>query len=171
MAKESASKFNPLVKLEAHHANIKDPQFNLDFFQSFTLVFNALDNLDARRYVNRMCLAAGVPLIESGTTGFNGQVQIIQKVGFENMTYHNEAYYHREKRNAMIVPLKRHQRPFLFVPSEAHQAYPYIVSYGQKAIFSLKYLGQVRTRRQNLIIRRILRTLKKLRSFVKNQMP
>ena len=28
-----------------------------------------------------MCLAANVPLIESGTTGFNGQVQVIMKVG------------------------------------------------------------------------------------------
>ena len=27
-----------------------------------------------------MCLAADVPLIESGTTGFNGQVQVIKKV-------------------------------------------------------------------------------------------
>jgi ubiquitin-like 1-activating enzyme E1 B len=29
--------------------------------------------------VNKMCLAADVPLIESGTTGFNGQVQVIKK--------------------------------------------------------------------------------------------
>lgn len=43
------------------------------------MVFNALDNLDARRHVNKMCLAADVPLIESGTTGFNGQVQVIKK--------------------------------------------------------------------------------------------
>jgi hypothetical protein len=28
-----------------------------------------------------MCLAADVPLVESGTTGFNGQVQVIKKVG------------------------------------------------------------------------------------------
>lgn len=42
-------------------------------------MFNALDNLDARRHVNKMCLAADVPLIESGTTGFNGQVQPIKK--------------------------------------------------------------------------------------------
>jgi molybdopterin/thiamine biosynthesis adenylyltransferase len=27
-----------------------------------------------------MCLATDVPLIESGTTGFNGQVQVIRKV-------------------------------------------------------------------------------------------
>ncbi|KAL9127691.1 MAG: hypothetical protein Q9217_003490 [Psora testacea] len=80
VAKESAAKFNPHIKLEAHHANIKDPQFNLDWFQKFDLVFNALDNLDARRHVNKMCLAAEVPLIESGTTGFNGQVQVIVKL-------------------------------------------------------------------------------------------
>lgn len=55
--------------------------FNIDWFQSFSLVFNALDNLEARRHVNKMCLAADVPLIESGTTGFNGQVQVIKKVG------------------------------------------------------------------------------------------
>ncbi|MCJ1256939.1 E1 ubiquitin-activating protein uba2 [Lignoscripta atroalba] len=79
VAKETASKFNPHVKIEAHHANIKDPQFNIDWFQSFEIVFNALDNLEARRHVNKMCLAADVPLVESGTTGFNGQVQVIKK--------------------------------------------------------------------------------------------
>lgn len=79
VAKEAAYRFNPNVKLEAHHANIKDPQFNLEWFKGFTIVFNALDNLEARRHVNKMCLAADVPLIESGTTGFNGQVQVIKK--------------------------------------------------------------------------------------------
>jgi ubiquitin-like 1-activating enzyme E1 B len=79
VAKEAASKFNPSVSLTAHHANIKDPQFNVEWFQSFNLVFNALDNLDARRHTNKMCLAADVPLIESGTMGFNGQVQVIKK--------------------------------------------------------------------------------------------
>ena len=81
VAKDSAAKFNPHIKLEAYHANIKDSHFNVDWFQRFNLVFNALDNLDARRHVNRMCLAAEVPLIESGTTGFDGQVQVIVKVG------------------------------------------------------------------------------------------
>ena len=49
----------------------------MDYFKSFDMVMNALDNLDARRHVNRMCLAAGVPLIESGTSGYIGQVQPI----------------------------------------------------------------------------------------------
>lgn len=79
VAKEAANKFNPKVRLEAHHANIKDAQFNVEWFKGFTMVFNALDNVDARQHVNKMCLAADIPLIESGTTGFNGQVQVIKK--------------------------------------------------------------------------------------------
>lgn len=34
---------------------------------------------DARRHVNKMCLAANIPLIESGTSGYIGQVQPIKK--------------------------------------------------------------------------------------------
>lgn len=79
IAKEAAQRFNPNVKIVAYHANIKDAQFSLQWFKEFRLVFNALDNLEARRHVNRMCLAADAPLIESGTTGFNGQVQVIKK--------------------------------------------------------------------------------------------
>ncbi|KAK7755042.1 E1 ubiquitin-activating protein uba2 [Diatrype stigma] len=79
VAKEAAQKFNPNVKIVAHHANIKDGKFNVEWFRGFKIVFNALDNLEARRHVNRMCLAADIPLIESGTTGFNGQVQVIKK--------------------------------------------------------------------------------------------
>jgi ubiquitin-like 1-activating enzyme E1 B len=59
------------------HANIKEARFGVDFFRQFSLVMNALDNIDARRHVNRLCLAARVPLIESGTAGFLGQAQVI----------------------------------------------------------------------------------------------
>ena len=37
---------------------------------------------DARRHVNKMCVAAGVPLVESGTAGYYGQVQPILKVRY-----------------------------------------------------------------------------------------
>ncbi|KAM3454062.1 hypothetical protein MY3296_003330 [Beauveria thailandica] len=79
VAKEAAERFNPNVRIVAYHANIKDDQFTVAWFRGFTVVFNALDNLEARRHVNKMCLAASVPLIESGTTGFNGQTQVIKK--------------------------------------------------------------------------------------------
>ena len=37
---------------------------------------------DARRHVNKMCMAANVPLVESGTAGYLGQVQPILKVRY-----------------------------------------------------------------------------------------
>lgn len=79
VAKETARQFNPSVNIDAQHGSIFDRQYNVAFFESFDVVFNALDNLAARRHVNKMCLAADVPLIESGTTGFNGNVQAIRK--------------------------------------------------------------------------------------------
>lgn len=79
VAKDAATKFNPNVKIESYHANIKDSQFSRAWFKSFDIVFNALDNIDARKYVNKMCISTDVPLVESGTTGFNGQAFIIKK--------------------------------------------------------------------------------------------
>lgn len=80
VAASVAGAFNPHVTIVPYHGNIKEPQFGFEFFKRFDVVLNALDNLDARRWVNRMCVATGVPLVESGTTGFLGQVQPIVKV-------------------------------------------------------------------------------------------
>ncbi|ORZ10296.1 hypothetical protein BCR41DRAFT_378361 [Lobosporangium transversale] len=79
IARASALTFNPNVNIVSRHQNIKDQEFSVDWFKSFDLVMNALDNLDARRHVNKMCLAANVPLVESGTAGYLGQVTVIQK--------------------------------------------------------------------------------------------
>lgn len=65
-------------KLFAYHGSILDKKtFPLSFFQQFNIIYNALDNLEARFYVNRMCLYLNIPLYESGTTGLKGQVQPI----------------------------------------------------------------------------------------------
>ena len=42
--------------------------------------------LAARNHVNRMCLAADVPLVESGTAGYLGQATVIKKVLIVQMT-------------------------------------------------------------------------------------
>ncbi|KAL0384053.1 UNVERIFIED_CONTAM: SUMO-activating enzyme subunit [Sesamum radiatum] len=76
VARDAVLKFRPNISITPYHANVKDPEFNVDFFKQFNVVLNGLDNLDARRHVNRLCLAAGVPLVESGTTGFLGQVTV-----------------------------------------------------------------------------------------------
>lgn len=62
------------------YGNVCDnSKFNVQFVAQFDLVLNALDNVVARRRVNRLCLAAGVPLVEAGTTGYLGQVNVIDK--------------------------------------------------------------------------------------------
>ncbi|XP_030831093.1 SUMO-activating enzyme subunit 2 isoform X2 [Strongylocentrotus purpuratus] len=79
VAKESVLTFNPDVSIEAKHDSVMNPEYNRDFFKQFTLVLNALDNRAARNHVNRMCLAADVPLVESGSAGYLGQVTVIKK--------------------------------------------------------------------------------------------
>ncbi|RWR82429.1 SUMO-activating enzyme subunit 2 isoform X1 [Cinnamomum micranthum f. kanehirae] len=76
VARDAVLKFRPHINIMSYHANVKDPDFSIDFFKQFNVVLNGLDNLDARRHVNRICLAANVPLVESGTTGFLGQVTV-----------------------------------------------------------------------------------------------
>lgn len=49
MAREAVLKFNPAAKMDAHHGNIKDARFGLQFIRKFDIVLNALDNIDARR--------------------------------------------------------------------------------------------------------------------------
>lgn len=66
------------VKYIPHHGNVCDnDKFNVQYVSQFNLVLNALDNVVARRRVNRLCLAANVPLIEAGTTGYLGQGMLI----------------------------------------------------------------------------------------------
>ena len=71
--------FNSDLEITPHHGNIKDSKFGISYFSKFNVVLNALDNVDARRHVNRLCLAANVPLIDAGTTGYLGQVMPIFK--------------------------------------------------------------------------------------------
>lgn len=79
VARESALSFNPNVKIKAYHDSITTTNYGVSFFQQFQLVLNALDNRAARNHVNRLCLTADVPLIESGTAGYNGQVELIKR--------------------------------------------------------------------------------------------
>jgi hypothetical protein len=82
-----------------------------------------------------MCLAADVVLIESGTTGFNGQVQVIKKVlvlGLESVT---QAYVQRVKPSATIAIPRKLPKLFRFAPSEAPRVRQFIALFGPKVTF------------------------------------
>uniref|UniRef100_A0A8C2QIM1 SUMO-activating enzyme subunit 2 n=1 Tax=Cricetulus griseus TaxID=10029 RepID=A0A8C2QIM1_CRIGR len=64
----------PQANIKAHHDSIMNATKS-----RFILVMKALDNRAALNHVNRMCLAADVPLIENGTAGYLGQVTTIKK--------------------------------------------------------------------------------------------
>ncbi|KAM0350092.1 hypothetical protein ACHAPU_003255 [Fusarium lateritium] len=51
--------------------------FNEDFWQNLDGVTNALDNVEARTYVDRRCVFFQKPLLESGTLGTKGNTQVV----------------------------------------------------------------------------------------------
>ncbi|CAF4865150.1 unnamed protein product [Pieris macdunnoughi] len=79
VAKDSALSFNPNVNIVAHHDSVISNDYGVSYFKQFNIVMNALDNRVARNHVNRMCLAADVPLVETGTAGYAGQVELIKR--------------------------------------------------------------------------------------------
>jgi len=80
VAAESVSKLSERrlsIKPEIH--SIDDTKYSHEWFKSYNIVLNALDNQNARRHVNEMCIANDIPLIESGTGGYEGQCYLIKR--------------------------------------------------------------------------------------------
>ncbi|EAA26907.2 putative ubiquitin-protein ligase [Neurospora crassa] len=81
-AAKAAQAMNP--DLEGHIVSLKDrvsPEteeiFNEEFWQGLDGVTNALDNVEARTYVDRRCVFFHKPLLESGTLGTKGNTQVV----------------------------------------------------------------------------------------------
>eukprot|EP00092_Neocalanus_flemingeri_P019802 GFUD01021446.1.p1 GENE.GFUD01021446.1~~GFUD01021446.1.p1 ORF type:complete len:1086 (+),score=319.56 GFUD01021446.1:394-3651(+) len=51
--------------------------YNDDFFEPLDGVANALDNVEARTYMDRRCVYYNKPLLESGTLGTKGNTQVV----------------------------------------------------------------------------------------------
>ncbi|KAL3984589.1 ThiF family protein [Acanthocheilonema viteae] len=77
IAAEAVRAIAPNVKIVCYHDSVLKEEYGVDFFQKFTVVLSALDNIAARNHINRLCLAARVPLIESGSSGYLGHVRPI----------------------------------------------------------------------------------------------
>lgn len=65
-----------VAHLDKVHAATED-KFDADFFADLDVVTNALDNVAGRLYVDERCTRARVPLLEPGTLGTRGHVQVI----------------------------------------------------------------------------------------------
>lgn len=77
VAAEAVQRFGDgSAQITAHHGSVTSKAFDVAFFRKFDVVLNGLDNYEARYSVNRKCLAAGTPLVESGSAGLVGQVTV-----------------------------------------------------------------------------------------------
>ena len=52
-----------------------------------------VEQWDWNNFVLRMCLAANIPLVESGTAGYLGQVTVIRKVSTLTLLYRYDFKY------------------------------------------------------------------------------
>ncbi|KAI5362641.1 putative ubiquitin/SUMO-activating enzyme E1, THIF-type NAD/FAD binding, ubiquitin-activating enzyme [Septoria linicola] len=66
-----------IVMLKDRVAQDTEHVFNEDFWQNLDGVTNALDNVDARTYVDRRCVFFHKPLLDSGTLGTKGNTQVV----------------------------------------------------------------------------------------------
>uniref|UniRef100_A0A673LPX8 E1 ubiquitin-activating enzyme n=1 Tax=Sinocyclocheilus rhinocerous TaxID=307959 RepID=A0A673LPX8_9TELE len=71
---------NPSVRITGHQNRVgsdTEKVYDDEFFESLDGVANALDNVDARMYMDRRCVYYRKPLLESGTLGTKGNVQVV----------------------------------------------------------------------------------------------
>jgi ubiquitin-activating enzyme E1 len=71
---------NPKIKVISHQNRVGNETLNIyneEFFNGLTCVANALDNVQARLFVDSLCVTHKKPLFESGTLGTKGNIQTI----------------------------------------------------------------------------------------------
>jgi ubiquitin-activating enzyme E1-like protein 2 len=79
-AARAALSINKDLKIDAHLDKVgteTEDKYSNAFFHSLDVVVNALDNVQARMYVDQRCVTNQRPLLESGTLGTKGHVQVI----------------------------------------------------------------------------------------------
>ncbi|CAD5231489.1 unnamed protein product [Bursaphelenchus xylophilus] len=80
VAAKAVKSFNPNINIEALADRVApdtEEIFNDDFFEELSGVANALDNIQARRYMDSRCVYYQKPLLESGTMGAKGNTQVV----------------------------------------------------------------------------------------------
>jgi len=79
-AAREAHKMNPDVNIVAHANRVgkaSEDIYDDAFWENLTGVVTALDNVDARLYVDERCIYYQKPLVDSGTLGTKGNTQVV----------------------------------------------------------------------------------------------
>ena len=83
-AEEAVKKLNPRVQMDIHTSKVgddtasKETYFNDKFWSDgVNIVMNALDNVEARLFMDSQCVANRKAMIDAGTLGAKGNVQVV----------------------------------------------------------------------------------------------
>jgi len=86
-AARAVTAMNPAFRAVAYESKVApdtEVLFNDDFFEGLDMVCTALDNVEARLYIDQKCLFYHKPMLESGTLGAKGHTQIVAPFKTEN---------------------------------------------------------------------------------------
>ncbi|MHA1727896.1 MAG: ThiF family adenylyltransferase [Promethearchaeota archaeon] len=75
VAAERLKKMNPYMEIEYYFKKIQE--LPMDLYKSCDVIIAALDNVRARIDLNKICLNLKKPLLEGGTVGMEGHIQVI----------------------------------------------------------------------------------------------
>jgi len=81
-AQEAMQRLNPKVKMDTHTSKVGDDATGTYFDDKFwsdgvDVVLNALDNVEARLFIDSQCVANQKALVDAGTLGSKGNVQVV----------------------------------------------------------------------------------------------
>lgn len=80
VAGDAAKRINPSLQVNALQNRVSpetEDVFDDGFWESLDVIVNALDNVNARLYVDSRCVYYGKPLLESGTLGPKCNTQMV----------------------------------------------------------------------------------------------
>lgn len=80
IASKKGNEMNNNITIISHENKICTDTLNVydtAFFRTIDIVANALDNIEARLFVDTLCVKYCLPLLEAGTLGTKGNVQVI----------------------------------------------------------------------------------------------
>ncbi|KAM7394215.1 hypothetical protein PAMP_021028 [Pampus punctatissimus] len=92
-AAEATKEINPDLHVDAHLNKVcpaTEGIYTDSFYSRLNLVVTALDNVEARRYVDCRCVSNQRPLLDSGTMGTKGHTEIIMPNLTESYNSHRD---------------------------------------------------------------------------------
>ncbi len=86
VAAERLKEMNPYVKIDFYFEKLQ--KLPMSAYEESDVVIAALDNFNARLDLNKICLRMKKPMVEGGTVGFEGHVQVVipkdSKIEYKN---------------------------------------------------------------------------------------